>query len=229
VRSSSIFELALGEDFARLHPMLQRRFGLSSADGIACIGRGTMTEINRGPWWTMPFLALGSWRNIMFAESGRNVPFTIENYAYVDAFDRETITFVRTFELSSTRRRRFDATMVYDATRRGVVDYLGTHQHLAVDLQITVGTRGELRLRSAGQRFYEGPIAFRFPLMLSGVASLTEAYDDERCCYTIDVQVTHDRLGQLFGYRGDFDCEFPEVPPGRVPPSVKPLREERRT
>ncbi|HEV2087197.1 MAG TPA: DUF4166 domain-containing protein [Cryptosporangiaceae bacterium] len=226
---TSIFEKALGADFARLHPMLQRRFGFSSADGIACIGRGTMTDISRGPWWTLPFLRLGSWRNILFPESGRDVPFTIENYAYVDGFGRETVTFVRTFELAPTRRRRFDATMVYDPERGGLVDYLGTHQHLAVDLEMSVGSGGELLLRSRGQRFYEGPLGFPFPLLLSGVADLTEAYDDERGLYTIDVRVTHRRRRHLFGYRGEFTCEFPEVPPGGVPPTVKPLREERRT
>jgi len=226
---TSIFQQALGADFQRLHPMLQRRFGFSSADGVACIGRGVMSEITRGPWWTLPFLRLGSWRNILFPESGYDVPFTIENYAYVDGFGRETLTFVRTFELSPTRRRRFDATMVYDAARGGVVDYLGTHQHLAVDLRISVGPNGELRLRSAGQRFYEGRIGFPFPLLLSGVADLVEGYDDERGRYTIAVQVNNRPLGRLFGYRGEFSCEFPEVLPGRVPPTVKPLREERRS
>ena len=226
---TSIFAQALGADFDRLHPMLRRRFGFAAADGIGCVGRGRMTEITRGPWWTRPFLSLGSWRNILFPDSGRDVPFTIENYAYVDGYGRETVTFVRTFEFSPVRRRRFDATMVRDPVRGGIVDYLGTHQHLAVDLEMSVGPAGELRLRSAAQRFYEGPVAFRFPLALSGVAELTEAYDDERGCFTIAVAVTNRRLGHLFGYRGEFTCEWPEVPAGRVPPTVKPLREERRT
>lgn len=226
---TSVFALTLGEDFVRLHPLLQKRFGFASDDGVACIGRGVMHEVRRGPWWTLPFLLLGSWRHILFPENARDVPFTIENYAYVDGFGRETVTFVRTFELRAGRRRRFDATMVHDPRRGGVVDYLGTHQHLAVDLRASVEADGSLCLRSGEQRFYEGPVAFRFPLLLSGSAELHEGYDDERGCYTIDVQVTNRLLGRLFSYRGEFTCEFVPMTPDRVPPAVKPLREEPRS
>jgi hypothetical protein len=37
---TSIYRRALGDDFERLHPQIQRRFGFSSDDGVASIGRG---------------------------------------------------------------------------------------------------------------------------------------------------------------------------------------------
>ena len=89
---SSIFRRALGADFDRLHPEIQRRFGFSSADGVASIGEGVMEELWRGPAFTVPFLVLGTWRRIMFPDRGHDVPFRIENYAYVDGFGRETVT-----------------------------------------------------------------------------------------------------------------------------------------
>ena len=119
---TSIFEQALGSDFARLHPELQKRFGISSSSGTACVGRGTMDSIWRGGAFTRPFLRLGSWRHILVAAEGADVPFTIENYAYVDRSGRETVTFVRTFEFPRGRRGRFDATMIYSQRRGGVVD-----------------------------------------------------------------------------------------------------------
>jgi hypothetical protein len=73
------------------------------------------------------------------------VPFTIENYAYRDPLGRETVTWVRTFE--TTKRRRFDAYMIWSEQRGRIVDYLGTHQHLAVDLGC-IGS-GERRLAAA--------------------------------------------------------------------------------
>ncbi|WP_309129023.1 DUF4166 domain-containing protein [Microbacterium sp.] len=221
-----VFQRALGADFARLHPQLQRRFGVGVAAGYACVGRGVMTEIRRGPWWTLPFLAIGTLRNIMFPEKGRQVPFQIDNYAYVDSLGRETVTFVRTMTLRPGRRRRFDATMIYSDTRRKVVDYLGTHQHLAVDLDLAVTDDGALRLTSGEQRFYEGPIAFRFPMLFSGRAHLVERFDDEQGHYTIDLEVRNDLLGLLFGYRGMFECEF--LPGEDAPAAVKPYREEAR-
>lgn len=223
---SSIYERALGSDFARLHPQIQRRFGFSSADCIAAIGTGVMEEVWHGAWYTLPFLHLGAWRRIMFPEHGRNVPFTIENYAYVDRCGRETVTWIRTFEAS--RQRRFDAYMVYSEARGRIVDYLGTHQHLAVDLELAVDERGGLRIRSGAQRFYEGPVAFTFPLLFSGIADVCEWYDDATGRFRIEVDVRNSQWGPLFGYRGSFDVEWRTVPRGCVPSAVRPKRDEGR-
>lgn len=228
-RPAGVFARGLGDDFERLHPQMQRRFGVHlgrDGGGYACVGRGIMREIRRGPWWVRPFLLIGATRNIMFPESGRDVPFQIDNYPYIDEFGRETVTFVRTMQVGRTRRRRFDATMVYSKRRGRVVDYLGTHQHLAVDLDLSVTDGGGLRLVSGEQRFYEGRIAFRFPRFFTGRAYLTEHYDDKAGCFVIDLEVRHSSLGLLFGYRGEFTCEFPAPEP--TPISLKPYREERR-
>ena len=104
---TSIYRRVLGSDFEKLHPQIQRRFGFSSADSTASIGRGVMEEVWHGAPFTLPFLCVGAWRRIFFPTAGRNVPFTIENYAYVDPLGRETVTWLRTFAFR--RPRRFDA------------------------------------------------------------------------------------------------------------------------
>jgi hypothetical protein len=62
-----------------------RRFNAGSAfpaaTGSPRLGAGVMNEIRKGRFYTEPFLRVGSWRRIMFPETGRDVPFTIENYA----------------------------------------------------------------------------------------------------------------------------------------------------
>lgn len=223
---TSIYRRVLGSDFERLHPQVQRRFGFSSADGLGSVGRGVMEEIWKGAPYTIPFLYVGTWRRIMFPETGRNIPFTIENYAFVDQFGRETVTWIRTFE--SRRRRRFDAYMIYSESRGRIVDYLGSHQHLAVDIELSVDDEGGLRLRSGEQRFYEGPLAFRFPMLFSGVADVREWYDDKAGCFRIVVDVRNRTWGRLFGYRGRFDVEWKAVGAGQVPSHVLPMRQERR-
>lgn len=221
---SSIFARALGEDFARLHPMMRRRFGVGLEAGEGCIGRGVMTRIRRGPWWTVPFLQVGRLRNILVPDVGVDVPFTIENYPYRDPLGRETVTFVREYDIRG-RRRRFDATMILDRGR--IVDYLGTHQHLAVDLDLRVDDDGGLVLTSDAQRFYEGPIAFRFPMPFSGRARLTERFDDADGRFHIALEVRNDRFGLLFGYEGSFTCEW--MPALDAPDRLKPRRHEPRT
>ena len=224
---TSIYQQVLGTDFSRLHPKIQKRFDFSSGDSLAAIGTGTMERIWHGRFYTLPFLYVGTWRRIMFPEHGINIPFTIQNFAYVDSFGRETLTWVRTFH--ARKKRRFDATMIYSEQRGCIVDYLGTHQHLAVDIDISVDeqTKG-LRLRSGEQRFYEGLLGFRFPMLFSGMADVREWYDDQAECYRISVCVSNPRWGPLFGYEGKFDVEWKTVCAADVPADVKPIREERR-
>ncbi len=224
---ASIFKLALGSDFQRLHPMLQKRFGVDTEAGYACVGRGVFSEVRRGAWWTVPFLRLGAFRNILFPDQGTYIPFTIENYPYTDVFGRPTVTFVRTLELPH-RKRRFDATMVHSIQRGGIVDYLGTHQHLATDLYLEVTEDGSLHLQSGAQRFYEGTVGFTFPALLTGTADLYESFDDIRGVFTIQMQVRNPVVGFLFGYRGEFECTYPAVSDKTIPGHLKPLREENR-
>lgn len=223
---TSIYQQVLGSDFERLHPQIQRRFGFSSQDGIASIGTGVMEELWHGRSYTLPFLYLGTWRRIMFPEQGRDIPFTIANYAYRDKFGRETVTWLRTFH--TRKKRRFDAYMIFSESRQKIVDYLGTHQHLAVDLDPTIDERGGLRFRSGPLRFYEGPLGFRFPQFFSGTADVCEWYDESVNKFRIEVNVTNQLWGPLFGYRGWFDCEWLKTTPEEVPAEVRPVREERR-
>jgi hypothetical protein len=221
----SIYERALGSDFARLHPEIQRRFGFSSKDNTASIGTGVMEELWHGPPYTLPFLYVGSWRRIMFPESGRDVSFQIMNYGYLDALGRETITWIRTFH--TKRPRRFDAYMIYSEQRQCIVDYLGTHQHLAVDIDLGIASNGGLCLRSGAQRFFEGPVGFSFPMLFSGVADVCEWYDETDKCFRIEVEVKNRTWGRLFGYKGHFQVEWKSVVAG-VPEELLPRRTERR-
>ena len=222
----SIYERTLGEKFKLLHPRIQERFGFSSSDNVACIGTGIMDEVWHGALYTMPFLYIGSWRKIMFPEQGRAVPFTIRNYAYVDEYGRETITWIRTFKTKMTRR--FDAYMVYSEARGRIVDYLGTHQHLAVDIDLSVDHRGGLCLRSEAQRFYEGSIGFDFPMLFSGLADVCEWYEEQDQRFHIEVNVRNRVWGPLFGYRGSFQVNWVPVRPDQIPAEVMPIRCERR-
>src|SRR5260221_6287128 len=222
----SIYEIALGSDFQRLHPQIQRRFGLTSDCGIASIGTGIMAEVWHGAPYTLPFLYIGSWRRIMFPERERNVPFTIQNYAFIDDLGRETVTWIRTFNLH--KYRRFDAYMIYSQHRGKIVDYMGSHEHLAVDLDVSVDERGGLKIRSGPQRFYEGRIAFGFPLLFSGIADVTEWYDDAIQKFRIEVNVHNTAWGPLFGYRGSFDVEWRKIKPNTFPAELLPIRIEPR-
>lgn len=219
---TGIFQRALGTEFTSLHPRMRERLSLSADNGVGVIGRGVMDRIWRGKAFATPFLLLGASRHILFPERGRNVPFTIENYPYLDSYGRETVSFVRTFELPG-RRRRFDAQMVHEGGR--IVDYLGTHQHLATDLDIAVRPDGGFRIRSGEFRLREGPLRAVVPQAIVGVAAVDEWFDEATGLFRIEVAVVNRRFGPLFGYEGSFDARFVDLRAG-VSGAVKPLREK---
>ncbi|MQA05082.1 MAG: DUF4166 domain-containing protein [Streptosporangiales bacterium] len=224
---TSIFQRALGPDFARLHPQLQRRFGVGLDNGVACTGRGTMRRIWHGKPFVQPFLRLGGTRNILLPRRGRDVPFVIENVPYVDPYGRETVSFVRTFAFPGQRPRRFDAAMIFSEERGCVVDYLGTHQHLATDLHLSVDASGGLHIRSGAHRFREGPVDVRVPDVVAGDAHVHESYDDAAGRFRIRVRVENRRFGPLFGYDGSFAAEFGPAPDA-LPEPLRPVRAEVR-
>jgi len=224
---TSIYQQALGSEFDRLHPKMQWRFGFSSDDHVCQIGRGTMDEVWRGSPFVLPFLYLGSTRRLLFPDRGKNIPFTISNYAYRDSFGRETVTWARRFKMPR-RHRAFDATMILSASRNQIIDYLGTHQHLAVDIDCTVDDEGGMRIRTGAQRFYEKRVAFTFPLLFSGVAEVREWWDADAEVFRIQVSVSNRAFGRLFGYRGSFTVTEHPCRPDEIPLDVLPIREERR-
>ena len=85
--------------------------------------------------------------------------------------------------------------------------------------------RGGLVLRSEAQRFHEGPVSFRFPMLFSGRAELHEWWSDDES-FHVDLEVHNHRFGFLFGYRGTFTCEW--VAASDAPDRLKPRSTEAR-
>lgn len=222
----SIYKQYLGAAFDRLHPKMQERFGISSDKPVYMLGTGKMEQIRNAGWHTLPFLYLGTFRNIMFPETGKDIPFTIENYGYRDSYGRETVSWNRKFYFGK-KIRRFDATMIFNEQEKTIVDYLGNRQHLAVDIDMSVNHDGSITIRSGNQRFYEGKIAFRYPQLFCGNAVVQESYDEQLDRFNIEVKVINKTFGVLFTYRGFFKAEFKPLEHG-VPADAKPLREEIR-
>jgi hypothetical protein len=94
--------------------------------------------------------------------------------------------------------------MIWSERRGRIVDYLGSHQHLAVDIDL------------------EGPVAFEFPMLASGYADALEWWDDAARRHRIEVSVTNPRFGPLFGYRGSFEVDERPVDRARSPPGCGP-------
>ena len=186
-----------------------------------------MDDIWHGRWYVVPFLYLGAIRRILFPETGRNIRFQIQNYAYSDRFDRETVTWKRKFWFPA-KTREFDEFFVFSESRNAPILYAGTHQHLSVDLNFSVDDDGALIVKTGSQRLFVGPLTIPFPRLFSGDAYVRESYNSELKCFEVDVSISNRMWGDILGYRGNFTLERIDCPRDQIPDGTIPVRENRR-
>ncbi|MCP3027434.1 DUF4166 domain-containing protein [Halobacillus sp. A5] len=206
----SIFHRALGEKFNRLHPELQKKFGLTSEQKVMILGQGRMTEIRGTPLWLRPFLNLGAKDHLIFAERGKNVPFTLENYSYVDEQGREAVSYVRRFFFPYAIRG-FDAAMYYDEEEQAIVDCLGKSSSITTVLETDVTKEGGLLLQSRKLNVKSSWTTTDL------TTSLYEHYDEEEQAFRVHVHVEHPWLGTLIMYEGVVHTEFLPITMNHIP------------
>lgn len=215
----SVFERALGEAYADLHPAIRRRYALTSADGTRCVGRGRMRSIRRNRL-ALPVLWVGTARNLPFPETGTDVPFEVRTYPFDDD-GTETVAYVREFEVGPGRR--FDAYMHYDEGRDCVVDALGTHRTLHTELRFDATSTGALHVETGDQWTTLGGRRVSIPGPLRAEVDVTERYDDDRDRFEVAVEVSNPLVGFVFGYDGWFTVEYEDCPslrPGDAPANL---------
>lgn len=75
----TIYQTLLGDDFARLHPMLQQRYALPIDESF--FAKGVMHQIKSGAKWMCPFYTLAAKTRFLFPESGRISPLLFRIHA----------------------------------------------------------------------------------------------------------------------------------------------------
>ncbi|MFG6147192.1 DUF4166 domain-containing protein [Halobacillus sp. B23F22_1] len=206
----SIFHRALGDKFHDLHPELQKKFGMTSSQKVMILGQGRMTEIRGTPLWLRPFLNIGAKDHLIFAERGKDVPFTLENYSYVDEQGKEAISYVRRFFFPYAIRG-FDAAMHYDEEKQAIVDSLGKTASITSVLDVDVSKEGGLLLQSREMNV-KNKWTFSAP-----TTSLYEHYDEEEEAYRVHVHVEHPWFGTLIMYEGLVYAEFLPITVSHIP------------
>src|SRR5699024_2437256 len=75
----SIYEKELGDQYTKLHPMLQKRYDIRDEKPI--IAKGTMYDIVGVPKILYPLCWFVTVFKLVFPEQGKQIPFTIKNKA----------------------------------------------------------------------------------------------------------------------------------------------------
>lgn len=223
---TSIYEKALGNDFKKLHPMLQKKFGLHFSSLNRASGEGEMVTITGGAFWIRPFLRLLAKDHLLFPERGENIGFSIDNYAYKDTRGREIVSWIRRFYFSKVTRA-FDAVMWFDGQPGVIIDDLGKSGRLTAQLSLSVSDRGGMSISSGHTWLNILKRSFKLPSFFSPSVTVYEYFDEKRGQISIRVSIQHKLLGEIISYEGYAVTSFQKIEPtsilieGKLPPPVR--------
>ncbi|GAB17551.1 hypothetical protein GOEFS_035_00830 [Gordonia effusa NBRC 100432] len=208
-----VYRAALGSDFERLHPNMQWRYGIDSTSAVAQKMTGIMESIYISAAVPPPITWYYGNRNALPSKSSRMVPFTQENYCYVDELGRECLAVLRTFEYTSGTRK---LNSVLVSGRGGLVDYFGDGPELLYPIAASSTEHGDLLLESGPMRWLRGPkLGMKGPFVLE--MKYTEGWDDTRQRFRCDAIVRNPVIGEVLHYRGwftavDEPCALADIP-----------------
>jgi hypothetical protein len=157
-----------------------------------------MHQIWRRHGWLRPLFTMLAWADILFPETGRDVPvsLTIEPDGHGGDVWRRSFAFAR--------ERRFNATMSYQGSN--VIEHLGPHGILEVPWHLRVESADAIQITTGETRVRLGRLRLRFPRWLRfKVGAQQRARPHGRM--ELDLVVTHPRLGRIFGYSGTFTVQ----------------------
>jgi len=171
--------------------------------GEQVVLEGTMERVWRRGRWLWPFFWVASWSEMLFPESGADVPVTVDIRAAKER--AQCHVWRRDFRFPSGRRRRFTSRMEYDERLRRVIEVIGAAGTLAIDWDMTFEPPSMLRLDAAGWVLRLGPWRLHLPEWLLGSGRAIETADLSRPGnIRIQFTVSHPLLGDVFGYAGEF-------------------------
>jgi Domain of unknown function (DUF4166) len=203
------FQRDLEEDIQSAPPLVRKHF--LQPDGTRRYS-GVMTRVWRCTGWkgmaARPILWLASLSNMLFAETGEDVPFELENTVTPRADGLATMSWMRTF-LFPRRTRRFSATMCYHPDRRVILDWLSKGSRLEVELRASIED-GAVVVKSGRQWVHIGGGRIAIPPFLRGNAHARE-WQVSTDTLGVRVTISNPILGLFFGYEGTFS----EVPTNR--------------
>ena len=224
------FTQALGKDIDTLPQPIREHFGMEEGTRHY---QGTMTRIWRRPGLrgllATPVLRLAAAADILFAETGTDVGFSLRHRVAEDE-GHSTMVWSRQFRFPKVTRR-FDAIMRYDKDRECIVDWLGGKGGMEVELHAQLIEQG-IEIESGKQWLRIGRANLPVPSWIAGKATIREWMDEEEQ-QRIEVVVSNPILGEFFGYEGSFSLvdeaeedseQAPELPvpaPGVVVPVMR--------
>lgn len=169
--------------------------------GERVVLEGRMEQVWRRGRWLWPFFWLATLPELLFPETGTEVPVTVD---IRQVGSRPCHVWRRSFRFAH-RQRRFTSRMVYDERLGRVLEGIGPGGALAIAWKMRFEPPSTLRLDAAGWLLRLGPARLRLPDWLLGSGRAIEtANTSVPGMIRIDFAISHPFLGDVFGYVGTF-------------------------
>ena len=167
---------------------------------------GTMDTIWRRHAWLWPMFSMLARADILFPETGRDIPaeMIVRNYRTEDG--RPWQSWERTFDFGHVRRR-FDACVTFDPRRGQTIEHTGPGGRLEAPWRMEL-EGGRMMIDALAIFLRIGRLRLRLPRLLSaGVRAIqtTDAATPDQI--HIDLSLHNPLLGAVFGYEGTFRVE----------------------
>ncbi|SIR93044.1 DUF4166 domain-containing protein [Williamsia sterculiae] len=220
-----VYRAALGADFDNLHPHLQWRYGIDSTSGVAQMAGGILDSVYCNPVLPPPFVRHQRKRRSMPTRTSRQVPFTQNDFCYVDEAGRECLAVLRTFHHAGGDLAV--NSLLVDGTA-GLVDYFGDGPELLYPVRASVGREGSLVLQSGPMRWLSTGPTVGMRGMFGARMQYVEGWDEQHGRFRCDATVRNPVVGELVHYRGWFTAVDQPCTLRDIPDEAWPLRLERR-
>lgn len=196
------YEQLLGEEYHRIHPLLQQRYGERMGQTVHVTG--TMQVVENGCRLLTPVLALAQPTKFMFADEGYQIPFELTTCSRLQSNGLIAVLWQRTFYFQRGPRY-YNTIMVIDPIKKQAIDYNGKHRLLGSVMDIRVTQQGGIWMQSQRQFIQLGrqKIWLPSPLRAQGIALETvNASTNE---LEISVFVWNRNLGGIKRYKGTYN------------------------
>lgn len=166
---------------------------------------GQMSRIWHRPFWIWPIFWLLSLGDVLFPETGQNIPTTLVIRPGFDGNGEPYATWERTFFFPHHRSRRYTSTMHYDERTGHIIELQGPREMFQEDAVVRFIPPATVEWETVRSVLRLGRLRIHMPRRLWIRARILQTADPERPeASHVTLTIFHGLLGPIFGYEGTF-------------------------
>lgn len=164
-----------------------------------------MQTIWHRPGWLYPVLWLLSKWDLIFPETGKDVPANLTISSQSDQAGEPVQVWERTFYFAVRIRRRYRSIMLFDAGSKRIVKLQGRNNIFEEIAEIHICPPDTIEFLTVKSVLRLGRMCIPLPEKLWITAHVVQrATQPGKAASRVELTLTHGVLGAIFGYKGTF-------------------------